>query len=90
MTWAWVIVVIAAVMVVMMVCFAVWLWHKAGDVLGELVVLGRRLGEMAELMDRLDLSPLEAGLDPGTALPGRTSQTEVQRAGVDLADHGVG
>lgn len=61
MSWWWVYVIIAAVFVAMLVAYAVWLWHKATDVYAELKVLGRRGEQLADVLARLDLRPLERG-----------------------------
>lgn len=38
---------------IMVVSYAVWLWHKASDLFSELEMLGRRAEELAELLGRI-------------------------------------
>ncbi len=39
----------------MLVCFTVWLAHKASDLFAELRVLGERAGQGAELLSRIEV-----------------------------------
>lgn len=64
MSWAWVIAIIAAVMAATMAGFALYLWRLLTNVYAEVVVLGRRAGQLAELLGELDLTPVEQGAQP--------------------------
>ncbi|WP_152364849.1 hypothetical protein [Microlunatus speluncae] len=55
MPWPWIFIGIAVGGLVMLVCFAVWLAHKASDVFAELRVLGERAGQGAELLSRIQV-----------------------------------
>lgn len=59
MSWGWVMAIIATCMVAMLVGFAIWLWRLLTDIYAEVVVLGRRADEVAQLLGTLDLAPLE-------------------------------
>lgn len=59
MSWGWVMAIIAVVMVAMLVGFAFWLWRLLTDIWAEVTVLARRAGQVAELLDTLDLTPLD-------------------------------
>ncbi len=54
MVWVIVLVVIAVLGVAMVVGYAIWLAHKASDVFGELKVVGDRLGQLSEILGRLE------------------------------------
>lgn len=60
---------IALAGVVMVVGYGVWLAHKTADVLGELGVLGGRLGQLGELMAEIGSPDPRADLE--TDLPAR-------------------
>lgn len=87
MSWWWVYVIIAAAFVAMLIGYAVWLWHKASDVYAEVQVLGRRAGQLADVLARLDLRPLErpAGR-PEDALVGRRHSDAPAAWDADLED----
>ena len=53
MNWVLVFGLIALGGAVMVVSYAVWLWHKASDLFSELEMLGRRAEELSELLSRL-------------------------------------
>ena len=55
MLWVIVLVGIALLGAAMIAGYAIWLWHKAADVLAEFRVVGDRLGELGELMAGLEL-----------------------------------
>ncbi|MDR1833084.1 MAG: hypothetical protein LBQ92_00275 [Propionibacteriaceae bacterium] len=59
MVWVWVFLGIFLAMLVMLVCFTVWLAHKAADVFSELEMLGQRGSELAELLGKIDFAALE-------------------------------
>lgn len=59
MSWGWVMAIIAVVLVAMLVGFAVWLWRLLTDIYAEVIVLGRRAGQVADLLASIDLTPLE-------------------------------
>jgi hypothetical protein len=39
----------------MLICYAVWLAHKAGDLFSELEMLSRRADELADLVAQIDV-----------------------------------
>lgn len=49
MEWVLLFSVIALGGLVMVVSYAIWLWHKASDLYSELVMLGQRASELADL-----------------------------------------
>ena len=55
MPWPWIFIGIAVGGLVMLVCFVVWLAHKASDLFAELRVLGERAGQGAELLSRIQI-----------------------------------
>lgn len=55
MPWPWIFIGIAVGGLVMLVCFAVWLIHKASDLFSELRVLGERAGQGIELLSRIEV-----------------------------------
>lgn len=60
MIWVWVLLGIGVAGLVMVVCYAVWLWHKVSDVMAEVAVVTDRLGQVGDLLAQLDLTPLDA------------------------------
>ncbi len=54
MVWVFVFGGIALAGVVMLVCYGVWLAHKAADVLSEVSVVGDRLGQLADLLAQIE------------------------------------
>ncbi|MGA4507688.1 hypothetical protein ACQB6R_08240 [Propionibacteriaceae bacterium G1746] len=58
MIWVWVFLAIAVAGLITMISYAVWLFHKAGDVYAEVKMLGRRGEELTALLGQLDLDPL--------------------------------
>lgn len=56
--WAWVFVGIALGGVVMLVSYAVWLWHKASDLMFEARHLFAMTEEMAALVNQIDVDRL--------------------------------
>ena len=68
MVWVWVFGGIALAGLVMVISYAVWLWHKASDLFSELEMLGTRLEELAELLGRVQP---ELPARPEPALPAR-------------------
>lgn len=60
MNWVLVFAGIALLGLVGLVAYAVWLWHKAEDVLSEVEMVGRQAEEILALMD--DIAPLEPAL----------------------------
>lgn len=75
MIWVLVFAGIALLGLVGLVAYAVWLWHKAEDVLSEVEMVGRQAEEILGLLD--DIGPLE---------PGRR-ETDPARVSVDAEDH---
>ncbi|GAB3760161.1 hypothetical protein [Microlunatus parietis] len=55
MPWPWIFIGIAVGGLVMLVCFGVWLAHKASDLFAELRVLAQRAGQGAELLSRIEI-----------------------------------
>ena len=55
MVWVLVFGSIALAGVVLLVCYGVWLAHKAADVLSEVAVLGERTGQLADLLAQVQL-----------------------------------
>lgn len=62
MTWVLVFGGIAIAGLVMLVCYGVWLAHKASDVMSELGMLGQRGAELGELVAQIQVP---ASADPG-------------------------
>ena len=42
---------------IMLVSYAVWLWHKASDLFSELEMLGKRADELATLLAQIEPTP---------------------------------
>lgn len=59
MIWVLVFAGIALLGLIGLVAYAVWLWHKAEDVLSEMEMVGRQAEEILGLLD--DIAPLEPG-----------------------------
>jgi len=55
MFWVWVFLAIGVLGLVSLVMWAVWLWHKASDLLSELKMLGKRAEELGDLAGQLQL-----------------------------------
>ncbi len=72
MLWAVLILVLAVAAVAVLVGYAVWLMHKAADVLGELGQLADRAGELADLLSQVG-GPAGPEPDPIPAKPGSRS-----------------
>lgn len=53
MNWVLLFGLIALGGLIMVVSYAIWLWHKASDLFSELEMLGRRAEELAELLGRI-------------------------------------
>lgn len=70
MTWVLVFVGIALLGLVGLVGYAIWLWHKAEDVLSEVEMVGRQAEEMLGLLD--EIAPIE----PSRAVPGHSPVRE--------------
>ncbi len=58
MNWVLIFGLIALAGLVTVVVYAVWLFHKASDLASELVMLGRRTEELADLLGQIDLDRL--------------------------------
>ena len=63
MLWVIVFAAVAVAGLVMLVCYAVWLAHKAADVLSEVGVLADRGAQLGELMGQIHVP--QAALSPG-------------------------
>ncbi|MDR1768658.1 MAG: hypothetical protein LBR32_09590 [Propionibacteriaceae bacterium] len=55
MVWALVFGGIAAAGLVLLVCYAIWLWHKASDLYSEIEMLGKRADELSQLLAQVSL-----------------------------------
>ena len=80
MVWVFVFGGIAVAGLVMLICYGVWLAHKAADVMSEVAVLADRTGELAGLLAQIEIPdpsrPTQADLR--SEVPSeRTVQTEV-------------
>lgn len=53
MLWVLLFLAIALGGLIMVISYAVWLWHKASDLFSELEMLGRRAEELADLLARI-------------------------------------
>ncbi|HAM45207.1 MAG TPA: hypothetical protein DCM67_09355 [Propionibacteriaceae bacterium] len=53
MNWVLLFGAIAVGGLIMVVSYAVWLWHKASDLFSELEMLGERLAELGELLNQI-------------------------------------
>lgn len=62
MFWVWIFGGVALLGLVVVVSYAIWLWHKASDLFSEFQMLGRRADEAAELVASLKL-PGDTRLD---------------------------
>ncbi len=71
--WVLLFLTIAVGGVVMVVCYAVWLAHKASDVYSEVAVLAGQAAELAELASEIGPPQHPGGRDPSRDLTG--SQT---------------
>lgn len=53
MLWVLLFLAIALGGLIMVISYAVWLWHKATDLFSEMEMLGRRAEELAELLAQI-------------------------------------
>jgi hypothetical protein len=53
MNWVLLFGLIALGGLIMMISYAVWLWHKASDLFSELEMLGQRSEELADLLSQI-------------------------------------
>ena len=60
MIWVLVFLLIALGGLVMVVSYAVWLWHKASDLFSELEMLGVRAEELGDLLAQIQVPALDA------------------------------
>ena len=65
MIWVVICAGIAVAGLIMVVSYAIWLAHKASDVMSEVGVLGDRAGQLMELVSQIDLP------EPRLAAPDR-------------------
>jgi hypothetical protein len=63
MVWVFVFGGIALAGLIMLVCYVVWLAHKAADLFSEIEMLGTRANELAALVDSIEL-PSSSGTGP--------------------------
>lgn len=68
---------IALAGLVMLICYGVWLAHKASDVLSEVSVLGDQAGRLMDLLAQIQ--PPDADLVPGPRYSDLTVEGEVVR-----------
>jgi hypothetical protein len=61
MVWVVVFLLIALGGLVMVVSYAVWLWHKASDLFSELEMLGVRVQELGDLLAKIQVPAAEGG-----------------------------
>lgn len=54
MVWVFVFVAIGLAGLVVLICYGVWLAHKAADLFSEVEMLGRRAEELADLLARIE------------------------------------
>ncbi len=85
MLWVFVFGGIALVGLVMLVAYAVWLMHKASDLMSEFGQLGARAGELADLVAQIQ--PPAAGGSSAAGPAFTTTALPVQRA-TEQADVG--
>lgn len=52
-TWFLIFAGIGLIGLIMVVSYAVWLWHKASDLFSELGMLGQRAAELGELVSQV-------------------------------------
>lgn len=72
MNLVWIFLGIAVAGLVMVVCYGIWLWHKASDLASEVLMLGKRGDELADLLGQIKFPELEQAAT-------RRSETEVSR-----------
>lgn len=78
MLWVILFAAIALAGVVMAVCYVVWLWHKASDVMSEVTVLAERGAQLADLLSRIQ--PPVSGSSPNDSRDlGSTRSDRVRR-----------
>lgn len=53
--WVWVFLGIGLVGLVSVVCWGIWLWHKAQDVFSEVEMLSTRAQELSDLIAQLEM-----------------------------------
>lgn len=59
MVWVVVFLLIALGGLVMVISYAVWLWHKASDLFSELEMLGARVEELGDLLAKIQVPAVE-------------------------------
>jgi hypothetical protein len=57
--WAWIFGGIAVAGIVMLVMYAIWLWHKASDLMSEVEWLGSQAEEIATLLGQIEFDRLD-------------------------------
>ncbi len=57
--WAWIFTGIALGGIIMLVSYAIWLWHKASDLMFELRRLGAQSEEIARLLGQIEFDRLD-------------------------------
>lgn len=57
MNWVLLFALIALGGLIMLVSYAIWLWHKASDLFSELEMLGNRAAELADLLGQIQPNP---------------------------------
>ncbi|MGB7962991.1 MAG: hypothetical protein WCF12_08570 [Propionicimonas sp.] len=59
MVWVVVFFLIALGGLIMVVSYAVWLWHKASDLFSEIEMLGVRVEELGDLLAKIQVPAVE-------------------------------
>lgn len=60
MVWILVFALIALGGLIMVVSYAIWLWHKASDLFSEIEMLGRRAEELSALLAELETPGIDS------------------------------
>ena len=66
----------------MLIAYAVWLAHKAADVMGEVQVLADRGDQLAGLLGQIQVPELSLGRAPNAQRPHRGRRVRLGRADV--------
>jgi hypothetical protein len=82
MLWLIIFAAVALAGLTMVICYAVWLVHKASDVMSEVTVLAERGGQLVELLGQIHMPPTRWKPDPTRDLvavdaTGNSSQVDV-------------
>lgn len=83
MIWVIIFGAIALAGLIMVVLYAVWLAHKAADLMSEVAALADRGAQLANLISQIETSPRSPSVQVGAGAVG-------YEADLDLDVHGVG